>query len=258
MSVPSVLAVYAHPDDESLASGGVLAQHAEAGARTAVVTATWAAGTGRAAELAEALRVLGAGAPRLLGYADAKVPSSAPGAPRLGDAPLDEAVGRLVGHLREFRPRIVVTNDAYGGLSGHPDHVRTHRLTMLAVEAAGLERLYPAAGDSWQVEAVYLATHPASAVRALRGLLRDDAGEGAYCVPDEWVTAAVDVRPWPARKWAAVLAHRSEVERGAAPGRLAALPPDVRDQVLATEWYIRHPGGPGTGPRSAPDGELTV
>jgi hypothetical protein len=102
------------------------------------------------------------------------------------------------------------------------------------------------------------AFDPASAVRALRGLLRDDAGEGAYCVPDEWVTAAVDVRPWPARKWAAVLAHRSEVERGAAPGRLAALPPDVRDQVLATEWYIRHPGGPGTGPRSAPDGELTV
>lgn len=80
MPVPSLLAVFAHPDDESLSAGGVLARHAAAGARTAVVTATWAADTPRAAELAEALRILGAGKPRMLGYADARVPRSAPGA----------------------------------------------------------------------------------------------------------------------------------------------------------------------------------
>ncbi|MBB4927471.1 LmbE family N-acetylglucosaminyl deacetylase [Kitasatospora kifunensis] len=78
MPVPSLLAVFAHPDDESLSAGGVLAQHAAAGARTAVVTATWAADTHRGAELAEALRILGAGEPRMLGYADAHVPQSAP------------------------------------------------------------------------------------------------------------------------------------------------------------------------------------
>ncbi|MFG6298228.1 PIG-L deacetylase family protein, partial [Streptomyces rochei] len=61
MTVPSLLAVFAHPDDESLSAGGVLARHAAAGARTAVVTATWATGTVRARELAEALRILGAG-----------------------------------------------------------------------------------------------------------------------------------------------------------------------------------------------------
>ncbi|MEV7198090.1 PIG-L family deacetylase, partial [Streptomyces sp. NPDC093510] len=59
---PSLLGVFAHPNDESLHAGGVLARHAAAGARTAVVTATWAPGTRRAAELADALRVLGAGA----------------------------------------------------------------------------------------------------------------------------------------------------------------------------------------------------
>jgi hypothetical protein len=84
--------------DESLSAGGVLARHAAAGARTAVVTATWAPDTLRAAELAEALRILGAGKPRLLGYADARVPQSAPGCPRFCDAPLDEAVQRLVAH----------------------------------------------------------------------------------------------------------------------------------------------------------------
>lgn len=148
MPLPSLLAVFAHPDDESLSAGGVLAQHADSGARTAVVTATWSEGTWRAGELAEALRVLGAGKPRMLGYADARVPESAPGAARLCDAPLDEAVGRLVAHIREFRPEVVVTHDGYGGLSGHPDHVQTHRVTVPAVEAAGWAQLYPETGSA--------------------------------------------------------------------------------------------------------------
>ncbi len=71
MTVPSVLAVFAHPDDESLSAGGLLARTADEGGRTAVVTPTWAAGSARALELAEALRILGAGSPMLLGYADA-------------------------------------------------------------------------------------------------------------------------------------------------------------------------------------------
>lgn len=112
MPPPSLLAVFAHPDDESLTAGGTLARHAAAGARTAVVTATWAADTPRAAELADALDILGAGRPRMLGYADSRVPRSAPGGPRLCDAPLDEAVGALVARIRDFRPDIVVTHDA--------------------------------------------------------------------------------------------------------------------------------------------------
>lgn len=237
MPLPSLLAVFAHPDDESLSAGGVLARHAADGARTAVVTATWTPDTQRGAELAEALRILGAGAPRMLGYADARVPSSAPGSPRLGEAPLDEAVGRLVAHIRQFRPEIMVTHDAYGGLTGHPDHVHTHRVTTLAVQAAGLERLYPDAGAPWQPSALYLATHPHSALGALEELAR--AGKGMNTVPDERVTATVDVSPWLKQKWAAVLAHRTEVERGAAPGLLAGFSEAVRERILSTEWYIR-------------------
>ncbi|MCK8433879.1 hypothetical protein G3I77_12790 [Streptomyces sp. D2-8] len=239
MPVPSLLAVFAHPDDEYLSAGGVLARHASAGARTAVVTATWSADTPRAAELAEALRILGAGTPRMLGYADSRVPHSAPGRPRWCDAPLDEAVRELVAHLRDFRPQIVVTHDAYGGLTGHEDHVRTHRVTTLAVHAAGLERLYPDAGEPWQPSALYLSTHPHSAARAWGGHLAP-VGKAVHTVPDTRVTATVDVSPWLDRKIAAILAHRTEVTRGAAPGLVAALPVPERDRLLGTEWYTRH------------------
>lgn len=253
MTVPSLLAIYAHPDDESLYSGGVLARHAAAGARTGVVTTTWAPDTTRATELAEALRILGAGEPRMLGYADAHAPQSAPGRTRLCDAPLDETVQQLVEHLREFRPDIVVTHDAYGGLSGHPDHVHTHRVAMLAFQAAGLERLYPEAGKPWQPSALYLATHPHTAVRALDGHL-NRPGTTPYSVPDERVTAVVDVSPWLAQKTAAVLAHLTEVKRGGVPGLIARLPPTTSNHVLSTEYYTRHDPHSETAPQT----ELTT
>ncbi|MGW6258823.1 PIG-L deacetylase family protein [Streptomyces sp. NPDC055085] len=256
MTLPSLLGVFAHPDDESLSAGGVLARHAASGARTAVVTATWAEDTRRAAELADALRVLGAGAPRLLGYADARFPGSAPGAVRFCDAPLDEAVRRLVAHVREVRPDIVVTHDAYGGLTGHPDHVHTHRVTALAVKAAGLDQLYPEAGPAWRPGAVYLATHPDSAARELGPLLVRE-GRPMFSVPDAWVTATVEAGPWLDRKIEAVFAHRSEVERGALPGRLAELSPAERRRLMATEWFVRHGSAAAYPPQPALT-ELTV
>ncbi|TDU67820.1 PIG-L deacetylase family protein [Streptomyces sp. KS 21] len=239
MPLPSLLAVYAHPDDESLWSGGVLARHAAAGARTAVVTATWGTDTPRAAELAHALEILGAGKPRMLGYADARAPESAPGRTRLCDAPLDQTVRDLVAHLREFRPEIVVTHDAYGGLTGHPDHLHTHRITALAVHAAGLELLYPDTGAPWSPSALYLATHPHTAAQALGGHLTT-AGRTVHSVPDEQVTATIDVRPWLGQKTAAILAHHTEVQRGAIPGLIAGLPSSTQKQILSTEYYTRH------------------
>ncbi|WP_405768664.1 PIG-L deacetylase family protein [Streptomyces sp. NBC_01538] len=182
---------------------------------------------------------LPAGAPRMLGYADSRVPHSAPGKARFLDAPLDEAVGQLVAHIREFRPEIVVTHDAYGGLTGHEDHVHTHRITMLAVHAAGLERLYPGAGEPWQPSALYLATHPHSAIPVWGGHLAP-VGKAMRSVPDEQVSATVDVRPWLEQKVAAVLAHRTEVARGAAPGLIAGLSGTERERLLSTEWFIRH------------------
>ena len=230
-----MLAVFAHPDDESLSAGGMLARQAAEGARTAVVTPTWAEGTTRARDLARALEILGAGDPRMLGYADARASESATGL-RWCDAPLDEAVRRLVAHVRDVRPEIVVTHDAYGGLTGHPDHLHTHRVTVLAAHAAGLE-LYPELGAPWRPGALFLATHPRSALPSLRRLI--GTRKAAYVVPDDQVALRLDVTPWLDTKIAAVLAHRTEVERGALPGLVARLSADDRKTLLGTEYYLR-------------------
>ncbi|MFF2010678.1 PIG-L deacetylase family protein [Streptomyces sp. NPDC058195] len=246
-AMPSLLGVFGHPDDESLLAGGVLAQHAAAQARTAVVTLTWAPGSPRAAELADALRVLGAGGPRMLGYGDARDPRAAPGRPRLVDAPLDEVVAALVGQIRSFRPGIVVTHDAVGQLTGHPDHRRTHQAVLLAVHDAGLAHLHPEAGAPWQPGAVYCATHPESGVGAL-GPLLTGVGKRVLAVPDAYATTAIDVTPWSEQKWAAILAHRGEVARERPlPGILARLPEETRRAVLATEYFTRLAPGPAPG-----------
>ncbi|MEV7467634.1 hypothetical protein AB0O20_14205 [Streptomyces kronopolitis] len=73
-------------------------------------------------------------------------------------------------------------------------------------------------------------------------------------VPDARITATVDVGPWLEQKVSAVLAHRTEVARGAAPGLIAGLPESDREQLLSTEWYIRHDALSAAGAQS----ELTV
>ncbi|MFI1937844.1 hypothetical protein ACH44C_11745 [Streptomyces purpureus] len=106
----------------------------------------------------------------MLGYNDARNPEAAPGRPWLVDASLDEAVGHLVAHIRDFKPELVVGHDAFGQLTGHPDHVRTHQITLLAVEAAGLAHRYPDTGPPWQPYALYAATRPEPGVGLLRPL----------------------------------------------------------------------------------------
>ncbi|MGW4562909.1 hypothetical protein ACWEN3_11040 [Streptomyces sp. NPDC004561] len=60
--------------------------------------------------------------------------------------------------------------------------------------------------------------------------------KAVYSVPDDQITVTVDVGPWVEQKIAAVLAHRSEVERGGLPGMIAGLPPDARERRFSTEW----------------------
>src|SRR6478735_5491101 len=207
-----VLAVHAHPDDETLSTGGLLATWAAAGLPATVVTCTrgergevigarWASLEGHGAALAAhrerelAAAVASLGATQLFLDALPLPADPAPGARyedsgmawvgtgRAGAAgdvpagalvsvPLDVAAARLAGLLRARRPDLVVTYEPGGGY-GHPDHVRAHAITMRAVELAA------GAGEDRWAPAVAWAVAPAAALRAGYAALAADPGARA-------------------------------------------------------------------------------
>jgi N-acetyl-1-D-myo-inositol-2-amino-2-deoxy-alpha-D-glucopyranoside deacetylase len=264
--VPGLLAVHAHPDDEVIATGGVLAKAAAAGLRTMVVTCTDGSrgevvGEGmdpaevlprlaevRREELADALAVLGVDEHAFLGYAD----SGMAGTEGNDDpasfwrAPVDEAVGRLVAVIRRFRPAVVITYDAFGGY-GHPDHIQAHRVALLAVEAAGMPVLYPDAGPAWDTPKLYLATIPRSGIAAFNGFFAaagmpspfgdsTDPADIPMGAPDEVITTVVDVRAHLEQKQRALQAHRSQI---APDSFFMQLPEPLVEPFYGVESFIR-------------------
>src|SRR5580765_5998161 len=158
-----LMAVLAHPDDESLGFGGVLARYAAEGVEVTVVTATRGErgryrgerdgplhpgpeglGRIREAELRAATRVLGVREPILLGYPDGALDQADPG----------EAISRIAGHLRSVRPDVVLTF-APDGAYGHPDHIAISQLTGAAiVTAADARARLPGESSGMETHAV--------------------------------------------------------------------------------------------------------
>lgn len=262
-----LLCVHAHPDDESISTGGVLARYADEGIRTAVVTCTGGErgevvgpgldpdetrsrlGQVREAELSRALKILAAGPPRFLGYVD----SGMMGAEGNDDkasfwrAPFDDAVGRMVAQIRVLRPDVVVTYDAFGGY-GHPDHIQSHRVACAAVEAADIAALYPGAGPAWRVRKLYFAAIPKSVIVRFnvelirRGLPSpfgaiDQVEDLPFGTEDEKITTVVDVRPWHARKVAAIRAHVSQLGPDSF---FLNFPDELLGEAFGHEWFVRH------------------
>jgi N-acetyl-1-D-myo-inositol-2-amino-2-deoxy-alpha-D-glucopyranoside deacetylase len=235
-----LLAVHAHADDETITMGATLAQCADRGIRTSVLCCTdgqlatiYAAdmpeeatrprlGEIRRDELRAACAVLGVSDVQFLGYHD----SGMAGADSNHDpvafwrASLDEATGAVVAHIRRFRPHVVVTYDANGAY-GHPDHIQTHRATLLAVEAAYLAKMYPDTGEPWRVSKLYYTAFPARAARKAVDLAAqfgqpspfgDTAPEDLeFVTRDELVTTTVSASAQMSRKLAALRAHRSQI-----------------------------------------------
>ncbi len=168
----TLMTVHAHPDDETIGTGGVMARAVAEGKRVILVTCTRGElgeivvpeldteanhrrlGELRAAELDGAMRELGVTEWENLGYRDSGMMGT-PGNhdPRsLWRANLDEAIGRLVWLVRHYRPDVLTTYNEIGGY-GHPDHIRAHQLAVGAFARAGdpawyPEQLSPASGGS--------------------------------------------------------------------------------------------------------------
>lgn len=168
-----LLAVHAHPDDESSKGAATLARYASEGHEVTVVTCTGGeAGdilndriekvpaalrdlTGyRRGEMAAARDALGI-QHIWLGYRDSGLPGEGEdlATNSFATVPLEISVKPLVRILRRLKPHVVVTYDENGGYP-HPDHIRTHEISMAAVDAAA-SNAHPELGEPWQVQKVY-------------------------------------------------------------------------------------------------------
>ncbi|MBI5945113.1 MAG: PIG-L family deacetylase [Chloroflexi bacterium] len=172
----TLLAVLAHPDDESFGLGGTLALYASKGYDVYYVCATRGeAGTVdeihlngfkdtaemRTAELMNAAKELGLKDVFFLGYRDSGMPgmeaNQHPDAQI--NAPIEEVAGRVVKYIRELKPAVVLTFDPIGGYK-HPDHIHIHKATVLAFANADDESFHPQAGSPFKPQALYFQVFP--------------------------------------------------------------------------------------------------
>jgi mycothiol S-conjugate amidase len=171
-----LMAVHAHPDDESSKGAATMARYVREGAEVLVATLTGGERGSilnpamdrpevlanlaaiRREEMARARSILGV-EQRFLGFTDSGLPEGDP-KPPLPDGsfavvPLPEAAAPLVRLVRDFRPHVILTYDENGGYP-HPDHIKTHQVTVEAFEAAAdPDRYREAGGEPWQPLKLY-------------------------------------------------------------------------------------------------------
>ncbi|MCS4275446.1 mycothiol S-conjugate amidase [Mycetocola sp. BIGb0189] len=171
---PRLLAVHAHPDDESSKGSATLASYRHRGYEVMVVSCTGgergdiqnpyierkALGERdlpglRRLEMAEAASILDI-QHRWLGYYDSGMPSEDGTVPpgSFASIPLEISAEPLVRLIREYRPHVITTYDENGGYP-HPDHIRTNQIAEYAFEAAADPTRYPEAGPAWQISKLY-------------------------------------------------------------------------------------------------------
>lgn len=176
MAKGTILAVLAHPDDESFGMGGTLALYAKKGYEVHIVCATLGeAGTVddeylqnydsisalREDELRCATQSLGVTSLHLLGYRDSGMPDTPenehPNAQI--NHPVEKVAGRVVKYIREIKPDIVLTFDPIGGYR-HPDHIHIQKATTIAFEKSNDASFYPEAGSPFKPQALYYHLFP--------------------------------------------------------------------------------------------------
>ena len=264
-----LMAVHAHPDDESSKGAASAARYVADGVEVLVVTCTGGErgdvlNPGLAhypavlADLAAYRRTEMARAAELLGvqhtwrvfhysvlpeaYEDGVVPALPAGCFAL--VPLDEATEPLVRLVREFRPHVLTTYDENGGYP-HPDHIKTHEISMRAFEAAGDPLQFPGTGEPWQPAKLYyhLTFHKARLV-ALHEMCLAEGIDSPFA---DWLatwedkpedaarlTTRVECADWFEARDEALKAHATQIDPD---GRWFAVPMDAQRAAWPTEDF---------------------
>ena len=261
-----LMAVHAHPDDESSKGAATMARYASEGVDVLVVTLTGGergdvlnkamdrpeiranlAGV-RRAEMARARRILGV-RQQFLGFTDSGLPEGDPPPPLPpGCFALESpqaAASPLVRAVREFRPQVMLGYDATGGYP-HPDHVKCHQVTIEAFEAAADPDRYPDCGEPWRpAKLYYFATFHKARFMALHEEMVRRGLDSPYAERlDEWVdnpdhpgpeiTTKVPCADFFEIRDQALIAHATQIDPE---GGWFACPRDVQAAVWPTEDF---------------------
>jgi mycothiol S-conjugate amidase len=261
-----LMAVHAHPDDESSKGAATMARYVAEGHEVMVVTCTGGEAGSilnpamdrpdvlenmadiRRGEMARAAEILGV-RHRWLGFVDSGLPEGDP-LPPLPEGcfalvPLEESTPPLVEVIREFRPHVIVTYDENGGYP-HPDHIRCHEVSVAAFDAAGDPERYPELGEPWQPLKLYyshgfsraklLAFHEAMLAEGLESPYAEWLAGWDADKPDviERVTTRVECADFFPVRDEALKAHATQIDPES---RWFAVPREMQRKVWPTEEY---------------------
>ena len=243
-----LMCILAHPDDESLGTGGILARYAAEGVATFLVTATrgecgWqgnaaaypgphALGRMREAELRAAAHVLGLREVVFLDYQDGELDRANPA----------EAIGQLVAHVRRVRPDVVVTFDP-SGLYGHPDHIAISQFATAAIVAsADPSYAGPLTLPTHRVAKLYYLAPGRNLLAAYQEAFGDlvmavDGTERRAAGWADWaITTRVDTTAYWQQVWQAVSCHRTQLPTYQ---MLRDLPDEHHHHLWGTQTFYR-------------------
>ncbi len=258
-----VLTVHAHPDDEASKGAATVARYHDEGVHTVLVCCTGgeagevlnpAVDTPevranlhevRMAELDESAAAIGYDRVHLLGYHDSGMNDTETNArpDNFANAPLKEAIERLVAVIRAERPQVIVTYRDDRSFYPHPDHIRVHDISIPAFAVAGDPARFPDAGPAWRPSKLYYTGYSRMRVEALHAVYLERGEESPY---DRWFehgfpedasafNTLVDVGPWLPRRRQALLAHRTQVEPD---GHWMRLSDEVMREVFPWDEYV--------------------
>jgi LmbE family N-acetylglucosaminyl deacetylase len=264
----TLLACFAHPDDEAFGVSGLLAHYARQGVRVVLVCATRGEegeisdpnlavqeklGQVREAEMRCAAETIGAEELIFLDYRDSGMAGTAAnGRPdAFTNAPAGEVVPHLVGIIRRLQPDVVITFEPFGGY-GHPDHIAIHHHTVAAFHAAADGEQYPEQGTPWQATRLFYTVILRSQLQKMAAAIAEagvaDEGFGDFLDnlqwPEDQVHLAMDVGDTIDIKWRTILCHRTQVGEHHPFRRIpeAKIKEIMRTEHLALAWPIPEPG----------------
>jgi LmbE family N-acetylglucosaminyl deacetylase len=244
----TLVAFHAHPDDESIAMGGVMAKASDEGHRVVLVVAT----RGEHGEVAEGFlepdealwqrrveetracaAILGVARVEFLGYVDSGMmgtpENDLPGS--FWQADVEEAAARLAAILAEEQADVLTAYDEKGNY-GHPDHIQVYRVGVRAAELAGTPKVYLNTINRDYMLRTMRGAIEAGAVSADDLPSEEDFQIG---VSEDRITTTVDIRPWLARKRAAMAAHASQISETSF---FLSMAPPVFEKTWGQEWFI--------------------